>query len=89
MSQNEVLILQICCVIIFAISSIIKLIYWFAAKKESNHITNFILCFFKWYNVYAIYNNDFVDKRDFMKANNNTNKFIWIAALFFAITYFL
>ena len=89
MTYRELLILRICCIIIFIIASIIKLIHWFAAKKESSQISNFITYYFRWYSVYALYDNDFSDLRDFMKLNNNTNKFIWMAGIVFAVSFFL
>ena len=89
MTPNELLILRVCCIAIFIFSSIIKLIAWFTAKKDTTIVKNYFLYFFKWYNVYSLYDNDYIELRDFMKTNNNTNRFIWIATMLFVITYFL
>ncbi len=89
MTPKQILILRIVCLILLVICSIVKFVYWYKAKKDNNHTKMFIVYYFRWFGIYALYDNDYADVRDFMKVSNATNRIIWPALIIIIASYFL
>lgn len=80
MSKNHLYAILGICIFVVLSASIIKLRYWIVAKKNGGKPQFLILQYFRWYSEYAIWNTQNDTERTFMKVNNHTNRFFWIAA---------
>ncbi len=89
MTPKELLILRVCCAILFAFASLIKFVYWRNARNINPKTKGFFGFYFKWYSMYTLYDTDYADIREFLKINNFTNRVIWISSLLYIISFFL
>lgn len=89
MTPKELLIVRICCAILFAFASLVKLVFWRNARITNPNTKSLLYYYFKWHNMYSLYDTDFADIRDFLKTNNFTNRVIWISIILFIFSFFV
>lgn len=78
MSQDQIITILMICIAIILIASGIKLTAWLRAKKNGSTLRFFFSYYFKWFDMYALWDSTDELKKQFMKVNNNTNLVIWI-----------
>jgi hypothetical protein len=81
MTHSQFLFLKILSISIILLASIRKYIFWKKAKNEFVELKPFLIHFFVWYSVYAIYDSGNFGLGGFMEVSNKTNVFIWLSIL--------
>lgn len=74
---------------LIVIGLVYKFLFWTKAKKNENKLPSFIVQIFIWYNIYTIYDSASYELKSFMKANNQSNKLIWLGLFLLFLTIFL
>lgn len=85
MSKEQLLMILCIAVAIILLTSLIKLRYWYTAKRNGANPKNFLGYFFKWHSIYALWDTANDARRAFLKVNNTTNIIIWVSAAIAAI----
>ncbi|MCX6208936.1 MAG: hypothetical protein NTZ59_05400 [Bacteroidetes bacterium] len=89
MTPKELFYVRLICGFFIIFAFIVKFSFWKNAKNNESKIKikGFLNHIFIWYSLYDMFDSTNQEVKDFMKANNNTNKFIWISGALIVISF--